>query len=115
MGEFKASAAGMAASALHAAGSFFGGILDRLLPAVMRSSAPSRARRMMRPSVRPRKRPSPTSNSVLNARGGCVRRRAGTSNARCAYECAPDIETELAAAQVQTTVEQMKTKLQEQD
>jgi membrane protease subunit (stomatin/prohibitin family) len=31
------------------------------------------------------------------------------------YDCAPDVETELASAQVQTTVEQMKQKLQEQD
>ena len=31
------------------------------------------------------------------------------------YDCAPDIETELAAAQAQTTVDQMKQKLQEQD
>jgi predicted amidophosphoribosyltransferase len=31
------------------------------------------------------------------------------------YECAPDIETELAAAQVQATVDQIKQKVQEQD
>lgn len=31
------------------------------------------------------------------------------------YDCAPDIETELASAQAQTTVEQMKQKVQEQD
>ena len=31
------------------------------------------------------------------------------------YECAPDIETELASAQVHTQVDQMKHKLQEMD
>jgi RNA polymerase subunit RPABC4/transcription elongation factor Spt4 len=31
------------------------------------------------------------------------------------YDCAPDVETELASAQVHTQVEQMKQKLQEQD
>jgi hypothetical protein len=31
------------------------------------------------------------------------------------FECAPDIETELAAAQVQTTVDQMRSRPQAQD
>ncbi len=31
------------------------------------------------------------------------------------FDCAPDIETELASAQVQATMEQMKQKVQEQD
>jgi hypothetical protein len=31
------------------------------------------------------------------------------------YECAPDLDTEIASAQVHTTVEQMREKLREQD
>jgi len=84
MSEFKASAVGMAASALHAAGSFFGGILDRRRPAVMRSNVLCKGRPTMRPSARPRRKPSPISGSVLNARAGFARPLAGTPNARFA-------------------------------
>jgi len=79
----------------------------------MRSSAPSKAQRYdCGLSARPRKKPSPTSNSVLNARVVCQAACWNAKRSLC-YECAPDIESE--RHKVQTTVEQMKTKLQEQD
>jgi len=31
------------------------------------------------------------------------------------YDCAPDVEAELASAQVETTIEQMRDKLRQQD
>jgi len=48
---------------------------------------------------------------AVGVSGGVLERQTR----RCATNARRNIETDLAAAQVQTTVEQMKTKLQEQD
>ncbi len=115
MSEFKASAAGMAASALHAAGSFFGGVLGQVssssyeIERAIQGPAHDAAFRAATEEAKPNFRQCPKCTRWV-----CLAACWNDKRTLC-YECAPDIETEMAAAQVQTTVAQMKQKIQEQD
>jgi len=115
MSEFKASATGMAASALHAAGSFFGGVLGRAsgssyeIERAVLGPAHDKAFREAIEETKPNFRQCPKCTHWV-----CLTSCRNAKRVLC-YECAPDIETELASAQVQTTVEQMKDKLRQQD
>jgi hypothetical protein len=115
MSEYKASATGMAASALHAAGSFFGGILGQAssssyeIERAVLGPAHDAAFRNAIEEAKPNFRQCPKCTHWV-----CQASCWNAKRSLC-YECAPDIDTELASAQVQTTVDQMKQKLQQQD
>jgi hypothetical protein len=113
--EFKASAAGLAVSALRAAGGLFGGILG---------SAGSSAYEIER-AIQGPAHDSAFRESVEAAKPNfsqCPKCAKWVCKATCwnqkrslCYECAPDVDTELAAAQAQATAEQIREKVRQQD
>ena len=115
MSEFKASAVGLAASALRTAGGLFGGLLG---------SAGSNTYEIER-AVRGPAHDSAFREAVEEAKKNfrqCPKCAKWVCQATCwnakrslCYTCAPDIETELAAAQVQATMEQIRDKVHQQD
>jgi membrane protease subunit (stomatin/prohibitin family) len=113
--EFKTSAVGMAGSALRAAGSLFGGILGNAassayeIERAVQGPGHDQAYRDAIAEAKPNFRECPKCSHWV-----CAATCWNQVRSLC-YDCAPDIETELASAQVLTTVEQMKAKLQEQD
>ena len=113
--EFKASAAGMASSALRTAGSLFGGMLSRAsyssreLERMVQGPAHDKAFRDAIEEAKPNFRQCPKCSHWV-----CATTCWNTKRSLCC-DCAPDIETELAAAQVQATVQQMRQKVQQQD
>lgn len=115
MSEFQASATGMAASALQAAGSLFGGILRQAstsaydIERAIQGPAHDKAFRAAIEAAKPNFRQCPKCTKWV-CQASCW-----NANRSLCYACAPDIATEMAAAQVQTTVEQMKQKIQHQD
>ncbi len=115
MSEFKPSLTGFAGSALRAAGGLFGGILGQAgsstyeIERAVRGPAHDKAFQEAIEEAKPNFRQCPKC-----AHWACLAVCWNQKRGLC-YECAPSIETELAAAQVQTTVEQMKQKLQQQD
>jgi hypothetical protein len=115
MTEFQASAVGIAASALQTAGSLFGGILGRAsssayeIERAVQGPAHDKAFRAGIEEAKPNFRQCPKCTKWV-CKASCWNEKRSLC-----FECAPDIETERASAQVQTTVEQMKQKLQEQD
>jgi Double zinc ribbon len=115
MSEFQTSATGMAASALQTAGNLFGGILGRAsssadeIECAVQGPAHDKAFRAAIDEAKPNFRQCPKCTKWV-----CKTSCWNDKRSLC-YECAPDIETELAAAQAQTTVEQMKEKVQQQD
>src|SRR5215467_10308890 len=115
MSEFRASATGMAASALHAAGSFFGGILNQAgnsayeIERAIQGPAHDKAFREAIEEAKPNFRQCPKcTHWVCSA-------TCWNSKRMLCFDCAPDIETELASEQVQAQVEQMRVKVREQD
>jgi hypothetical protein len=115
MTQFKASAAGLAAGALHTAGNLFGGFLGRAnssayeIQRAVQGPAHDKAFREAVEETKPNFRQCPKCTHWV-----CVTSCWNSKRGLC-MDCAPDIETELAAAQVQTTVMQMQQKLREQD
>jgi hypothetical protein len=115
MSEFQASAVGMAASALQTAGTLFGGILGRAsssayeIERAVQGPAHDKAFRAAIEEAKPNFRQCPKCTKWV-CKASCWNEKRSLC-----YECAPDIETELAAAQAQTTVEQMREKIQQQD
>ena len=115
MTEFKASVAGFAASALRAAGGLFGGILGQAgssayeIERAVQGPGHDTAFRAAVEEAKPNFRQCPKC-----AKWVCLSACWNQKRSLC-YDCAPDIETELASAQVQTTVDQIKQKLQQQD
>jgi membrane protease subunit (stomatin/prohibitin family) len=115
MSEFKASAVGLASSALRAAGNIFGGILGSAssgsyeIERAIQGPGHDKAFREAIEEVKSSFRQCPKCT-----KWACIASCWNQKRSLC-YECAPDIETELAAAQVQATVEQMKTKVASQD
>ncbi len=115
MSEFKASVTGMAGSALRAASSIFGGILGNVshgsyeIERAIQGPAHDKAFRDAVEETKPRFRQCPKC-----AKWVCLEVCWNNKRGLC-YECAPSVETELAAAQAQATVEQLRTKVQSQD
>jgi hypothetical protein len=115
MTEFQSSAVGLAASALHTAGSLFGGILGQAssstyeIERAVRGPAHDKAFRAGIEEAKPNFSQCPKCTKWV-----CKAACWNAKRSLC-YECAPDVETELASAQVQATVEQMKQKVQKQD
>src|SRR5215831_10000802 len=113
--DFKASAMGMAATALRTAGSLFGGMLSRAsystqeLERAIQGPAHDKAMREAVEEARPNFRQCPKCSHWV-----CATSCWNTKRSLCC-DCAPDIETELAAAQVQATVQQMREKVRTQD
>lgn len=115
MTQFKPSMAGFATGALRAAGDVFGGLFGRAsagsyeIERVVRGPGHDNAFREAVEETKPNFRQCPKCSHWVckpvcwnNTRGLC-------------YECAPNVETELAAAQAQSTVEQIKEKVRTQD
>ena len=106
---------GMAGSALRTVGNLFGGFLGSAgsssyeIERAVQGPAHDHAFREAIEEAKPNFRQCPKCSHWV-----CQTTCWNDKRMLC-YDCAPDIETELAAAQAQTTVEQMKQKLQEQD
>ena len=115
MTQFQASAAGMAGSALRTVGNLFGGFLGSAgsssyeIERAVQGQGHDHAFRQAVEETKPLFRQCPKCSHWV-----CQATCWNAKRMLC-YDCAPDIETELASAQAQTTVEQMKQKLQEQD
>jgi hypothetical protein len=115
MTEFKPSAAGFAGSALRAAGGLFGGILGQAgstayeIERMVRGPGHDKAFREAVEETKPSFSQCPKCTHWV-----CKATCWNDKRSLC-YECAPDIATEIAAAQAQTTVEQMKEKVHAQD
>jgi hypothetical protein len=115
MSPFKASAVGLAASALHAAGSIFGGIFGSAssgtyeIERAVRGPGHDKAFQEAILEVKPSFRQCPKCSHWA-----CIAVCWNEKRGLC-YDCAPNVETELAAAQAQATVEQMKQKVQSID
>jgi hypothetical protein len=112
---FKASATGMATSALRAAGSIFGGILGQAgagsyeIDRLVRGPAHDKAFQEGVEEAKPNFRQCPKC-----ARWVCQTVCWNKPRGLC-YECAPNVETEIAAAQAQATAEQIREKVRSQD
>jgi hypothetical protein len=113
--EFKASVTGLATSALRAAGSIFGGVLGQASSGsyeIQRAIAGPGHDRAFREAVeeaKPNFRQCPKC-----AKWACVSACWNQARGLC-YDCAPSVETELAAAQAQATVAQIQEKVRQQD
>ncbi len=112
--EFKPSVTGMAGSVLRAAGSLFGGLLGSAgnsayeIERAIQGPAHDQAFRDAVEEARPHFHQCPkctkwSCSTCWNAgRGLC-------------YDCAPDVQTEIAAAQAQSTADQIRQKVAAQD
>ncbi len=115
MTAFQASAMGMAGSALRTMGSLFGGVLGSVggstyeMERAVQGPAHDNAFRGAVEETKPNFRQCPKCTHWV-----CVTMCWNNSRGLC-FDCAPNIETELAAAQAQTTVDQMRQKVQQQD
>jgi len=115
MSEFHASVTGMAASALRAAGSIFGGVFGRAssgsyeIQRAIAGPAHDRAFQAAVEEAKPNFRQCPKC-----AKWACLTMCWNSQRGLC-YDCAPSVETELAAAQAQATVEQIQQKVRQQD
>ena len=115
MSEFKSSMAGVASSALRTAGDLLGGVFGRVgsstyeIERVVRGPGHDKAFREAVEEAKPNFRQCPKCAQWV-CQTLCWNQKRGLC-----YECAPNVETEMAAAQAQLTVEQMKEKLQQQD
>jgi hypothetical protein len=113
--EFKASMTGVAASALQAAGSVFGGLFGRAsagsyeIQRAIAGPAHDRAFQAAVEEAKPHFRQCPKC-----AKWACLTLCWNTKRGLC-FTCAPSVETELAAAQAQATVEQLQQKVRQQD
>jgi membrane protease subunit (stomatin/prohibitin family) len=101
MSEFKPSVTGFATSALRAASDIFG--------RAVQGPGHDKAFREAVEQTKPNFRQCPKC-----AKWVCLDMCWNQKRGLC-YECAPDVETELAAAQAQSTVEQIREKVQQQD
>jgi membrane protease subunit (stomatin/prohibitin family) len=115
MSEFQASMTGMASSALRAAGSMFGGIFGSAsagsyeIERAVRGPAHDSAFKAAIEAVKPSFRQCPKCS-----KWACVNTCWNGQRGLC-HDCAPDLATEIAAAQAQTTVDQVKDKVRGQD
>jgi len=115
MTEFQPSATGMAASALRAAGGLFGGFLGQAgssayeIERAVQGPAHDHAFRAAIEEAKPNFHQCPKCTHWA-----CIASCWNQGRSLC-FDCAPDMEVELAAEQTQAAVEQMKIKVQAQD
>jgi len=113
--EFKASVIGVAGSALRTVGNLFGGFLGSVgsTSYEMERAAQGTGRDMaFRAAVEEAK---PNFKQCPKCTHWVCQSTCWNNKRMLCYDCAPDIDTELASAQVHTQVDQMKQKLQEID
>jgi membrane protease subunit (stomatin/prohibitin family) len=114
MSEFKPSAAGYATSFLRAAGDVFGGVFGQAsagsyeIERAIQGPGHDRAFREAVEETKPKFRQCPKCAHWVCLT--CWNQQRGLC-----FECAPDVETELAAAQAQSTVDQIREKVAQQD
>ena len=114
MSEFKPSAAGYATSFLRAAGDVFGGVFGQAsagsyeIERAIQGPGHDRAFREAVEETKPNFRQCPKCAHWVCLT--CWNQKRGLC-----FECAPDVETELAAAQAQSTVDQIREKVAQQD
>lgn len=112
---FEASAVGLASSTLRTVGNLFGGFLGSAgsstyeIERAVQGPGHDRAFTAAVEEAKPHFRQCPKCSHWV-----CETTCWNNKRMLC-YDCAPDVETELASAQVQTQVEQMKQKLHEMD
>lgn len=115
MTEFKASMTGMATSALRAASDIFGGVLSRAasgtyeVERAVRGPGHDHAFQAAVEEAKPNFKQCPKCSHWV-----CITVCWNPKRGLC-YGCAPNVETELAAAQAQATVEQVQAKVREQN
>jgi hypothetical protein len=115
MTEFKASLTGFATSGLRAAGNIFGGLFGSAasgayeIERAVQGPGHDQAFHQAIEEARPNFRQCPKCSNWV-----CTTVCWNQTRGLC-YDCAPNVETELAAAQAQATVEQIKTKVAAQD
>lgn len=115
MTEFKASITGFATSGLRAAGNVFGGIFGSAasgayeIERAVQGPGHDKAFHEAVEEAKPNFRMCPKC-----ARWVCIAACWNQKRGLC-YECAPNVETELAAAQAQATIDQIKEKVATQD
>ena len=115
MSGFQASAMGLAASALRTAGSLFGGLLGNAgssayeIERAVQGPAHDRAFQAAVEEAKPNFRQC-TKCSHWVCVAVCWNQKRGLC-----FDCAPDVATELASAQAQATVEQIRDKVRQQD
>jgi RNA polymerase subunit RPABC4/transcription elongation factor Spt4 len=115
MTEFKTSAVGMAGSALRTVGNLFGGILGNVGGStyeIERAVQGSGHDSAMRAAVEEAK---PNFQQCSRCSKWVCKSVCWNQKRMLCFECAPDVEAELASAQVTTQTDQMKVKLQEMD
>lgn len=115
MSEFKPSAMGMAGSALRTVGGLFGGFLGSVgsntyeIERAVQGPGHDKAFRESIEEAKPNFKQCPKCSHWV-----CQTTCWNAKRMLC-YDCAPDIETEMASAQSQIMVDQMRDKLREQD
>ena len=115
MSEFQASAVGLASSAVRAVGGLLGGFFSSAgsnsyeIERAVQGPAHDRAFRQAIEETKPHFRQC-TRCSHWVCKSTCWNEKR-----MLCYACAPDVEAELASAQVETTIEQMRDKLRQQD
>jgi membrane protease subunit (stomatin/prohibitin family) len=115
MTEFKPSMVGMAGSALRMAGGLFGGLLGQAgsnsyeIERMVRGPAHDKAFHEAVEETKPNFRQCPKCTHWV-----CKSSCWNDKRSLC-FDCAPDMETELASAQAHGAVEQMKEKVRTQD
>ena len=115
MSNFKASTSGMAVTALRAAGNLFGGVLRQA------SSSTFELERTIQGPLHDKAFHDAVDEAMPNFRKCpkcthwvCVSTCWNAQRSLC-FDCAPDLATELASAQAQSTVTQMRQKVMQQD
>jgi hypothetical protein len=115
MSEFSASMAGFMGSGLRAAGDLFGGVFGRVssgsyeIERAVQGPGHDKAFREAVAEAKPNFKQCPKcSHWVCNS--VCWNDKRGLC-----HDCAPNVETELSAAQAQATVDQIRTKVQSMD
>jgi hypothetical protein len=115
MSEFKASTMGTATSMLRAAGDVFGGIFGQAsastyeIERAVRGPAHDKAFRDSIEEMKPNFRQCPKCTHWA-----CLATCWNQARGLC-YDCAPDVETEIASAQAQSTAQQIREKVAAQD
>lgn len=115
MTEFKASMTGYATSGLRAAGSLFGGLFGSAasgayeIERAVQGPGHDKAFHEAVEEAKPNFRMCPKCSHWV-----CVTACWNQKRGLC-HDCAPNVETELAAAQAQATVDQIKTKVATMD
>jgi membrane protease subunit (stomatin/prohibitin family) len=115
MSEFKASTMGYATSFLRAAGDMFGGVFGSAsngsyeIERAIQGPAHDKAFRDCVEETKPHFRQCPKC-----AKWVCKAACWNEARSLC-YECAPDVETEIAAAQAEFTAQQIRDKVSQQD